>query len=108
MNAPMIPVRVSAHDPWADVPEYRPIGHDAPKHSLEWTNFEAARVAASEVRGRAIHCPKHAASLAAWMAGERAWPWPDATEADRRLSDGAILELSKGLRKYAREHRRKL
>lgn len=40
-------------------------------------NQEAARIAAHEVEGRALHCPVHRESLNAWKRGERSWPWPD-------------------------------
>lgn len=110
MNAPTtIPVRVV--DPWSRALDlideareervWRPQGHDAPKHSVAWSNFEAARIAAREVRGKAIHCPRHRASLEAWERGERSWPWPDsdgaqADEAVRGLlSDDELVRNSK-------------
>lgn len=76
--------------------ERKPIGHDAPKHSPEWTNYEAACVAAREVRGRAIHCPEHRASLEAWQRGERSWPWPDPTPAEQAGADAMVRGLIRG------------
>jgi hypothetical protein len=75
---------------------YRPQGHDAPKHSEEWTNFKAAEIAAREVRGKAIHCPVHRASLEAWQRGETAWPWP-------RLADAELVRLSRVQNRLVRE-----
>lgn len=81
----------------AMVEEARPMGHDAPKHSAEWANHEAACIAAREVRGRAMFCERHRASLDAWSRGERAWPWPDPKPAEQAPADEAVRSLLPGL-----------
>lgn len=78
-------------------------------------NRQAAIIAAREVRARAVHCPIHRASLEAWQAGERDWPWPDTTpeqraDADRAvrglLSDEQLQHIAGGHRRFERLERR--
>lgn len=98
---------ISSPEPnWEQPEPYRPIGHDAPKHSAAWVEYEAARIAAQEVHGRALHSEEHRKSLRAWRRGERAWPWPEATETQRRLTDEAMMGLVKSHRKFERDGER--
>jgi hypothetical protein len=106
MNA-VIPIRTAEPDKWADCERlYAPRGHDAPKHSVEWANYEANRIASHEVYGKAIHSKAHRLSLEAWQRGERDTPWPDPTPAEQAAADAAVRELAakldKGLRVYRR------
>jgi hypothetical protein len=108
MNAHTVPV--SSADPWKDADTldaqvervWCPMGHDAPRHSVEWSNYTAASIAAREVRGRAIHSEPHRRSLAEWEAGLRDWPWPDATDAEQARADASIRRLAKGQAQFKR------
>lgn len=73
----------------------RPLGHDAPKHSVERANYEAACIAAGEVRLTGLHrtCERHRAAYEAWLGGERAWPWPEPTPAEQARADDAVRGL---------------
>lgn len=82
--------------------ELAPVGHDAPRHSVAWANYTAACIAAREVRGRAIHCARHRASLEAWERGERSWPWPDPTAEEQAQADDAMRALIAGHRAFNR------
>ena len=102
MNASFPPVRTL--NPFAELDAlddavervWCPMGHDAPKHSVEGANFRAALIASREVRGRAIHSAAHRESVEAWERGERSWPWPDPTPAEREAADGAVRNLVRG------------
>ena len=92
MNAPFPQPRI-----------YCPQGHDAPKHSVAWSNYEAARLAVPEVRGKALHSEAHRRSLAEWQAGLRASPWPDC---DDPTADAAVLGMVKDFTRIVRGHER--
>lgn len=70
-----------------------PQGHDAPRHSTAWSNYKAACIASREVRLRARYSEAHRQSLAAWLRGERSWPWPDATPEEAAAADEAVMGL---------------
>lgn len=108
MSAHNPPVRQFVPDWSEEVPPFQPIGHDAPRHSLEWANYTAACIASREVAGRARFSDAHRQSLHAWMRGERAWPWPDPTPEEKAGADEAVAELVAPVTRRQREDRRKV
>lgn len=67
-------------------------------------NEAAARIAAREVHAHWLRTgsAEHLASYEAWVAGERAWPWPDPTPDELAIADAAVREIVVGHKAFER------